>query len=124
MWMDLYLVSAVVVAVAAWLVSPHFQSYDPPGDISRAFWSVAAGALWPLILVGAAQVLTVRYVARRASPRVLRGAGSGSVGRDARRQPALLTASRVPLAPELRQTSPAAGRNRRLWTSNEEEIRS
>jgi hypothetical protein len=68
MWIDLYVVAALLVAVAAWLVSPHFQSVDPPGDIARGFWSAAAGALWPLVLVGAAQVYAVRYVARRLRP--------------------------------------------------------
>jgi hypothetical protein len=68
MWIDLYVVAALLVAVATWLVSPYFQSIDPPGDIARGFWSAAAGALWPLVLVGVAQVYAVRYVARRLSP--------------------------------------------------------
>jgi hypothetical protein len=68
MWIDLYILAAVVVAVTAWLVAPRFQSYDAPGDLARGFWSAAAGALWPLILVGAAQVYAVRYVARRLGP--------------------------------------------------------
>jgi hypothetical protein len=65
MGLDLYLLSVVVAAAAVWLVSPRFQSYDPPGDIARGFWSVVAGALWPIILVGAAQFIAVRYLARR-----------------------------------------------------------
>jgi hypothetical protein len=68
MWFELYVVAAVVVAVAAWLVSPQFQSYDPPGDFTRAFWSAVAGALWPLVVVGAVQILAVRYFARRLRP--------------------------------------------------------
>lgn len=68
MWIDVYVVAAVLVAVATWLVSPHFQSFDPPGDIARGFWSAAAGALWPVVLVGAAQVYAVRYIARRLRP--------------------------------------------------------
>jgi hypothetical protein len=68
MWIDAYLVAALLVAVAAWVVSPHFQSYDPPGEITRGLWSAAAGALWPLVVVGAAQVFAVRYVARRLRP--------------------------------------------------------
>jgi hypothetical protein len=68
MWIDLYVVVAVIAAVAAWLVSPHFESYDPPSDIARGFWSAAAGALWPLIVFGAVQILAVRYVARRLGP--------------------------------------------------------
>jgi hypothetical protein len=67
MWFDLYLVSAVVAAVAACMIGPHFQS-DDPGDIARGIWSAIAGALWPLIVVGAAQILAVRYVARRLRP--------------------------------------------------------
>jgi hypothetical protein len=68
MWMDLYVVIALLFAVAIWLISPHFQSSDAPGDLARGFFSAAAGALWPLVLVGTAQVLAVRYVARRLSP--------------------------------------------------------
>ncbi|MCX2931988.1 hypothetical protein ORI20_17035 [Mycobacterium sp. CVI_P3] len=65
MWMDLYLVVATVIAFAAWWVSPRFQAYDPPSDVARAFWAVAAGALWPLVVLGIAEVLGVRYAARR-----------------------------------------------------------
>ncbi|WP_319429290.1 hypothetical protein [Mycobacterium sp. RTGN5] len=68
MWMDMYVVAALLVAVAVWLVSPHFQSYDPPGDIARGFLSAAAGALWPFVVIGAAQIFAVRYVARRLRP--------------------------------------------------------
>jgi hypothetical protein len=75
MWLGLYLVAAIVVAVTAWLVSYHVQSDDPPGDISRAFWSAVAGALWPATLVGAAQLLALRYFVRR-----LRGANAEDLG--------------------------------------------
>ena len=68
MWIDLYGVAALLVAVAVWLVSPHFQSADPPTDAMRGLWSAAAGALWPAVLIGAAQIFAVRYVARRLSP--------------------------------------------------------
>ena len=68
MWIDLYLVAALIVGVTAWLVTPHFQSYDPPGDIARGFWSAVAGALWPLVLVGIAEVYAVCYIARRLRP--------------------------------------------------------
>lgn len=65
MWIELYLVAAAIAATAAWLLSPRFQSYDPPSDVARGFWSVTAGVLWPLIAVGAAQLLAIRYIARR-----------------------------------------------------------
>jgi hypothetical protein len=68
MWIDLYVLAAMLVAAAVWFVSPRFQSYDPPGDIARGFFAAAAGALWPVILVGATQVYVVRSVARRLSP--------------------------------------------------------
>ncbi|BBY58187.1 hypothetical protein [Mycolicibacterium sarraceniae] len=68
MWIDLYVLAALSVAVAVWLISPRFQSYDPPGDIARGFWSAVAGALWPLLLVGAAQVYAVHYIVRRFRP--------------------------------------------------------
>ncbi len=69
MWLDLYLVVAVVAAVAVWLVSPQFASYDAPGDAARAVWSAVAGALWPLMVVGVAQFLAISYVIRRLRPR-------------------------------------------------------
>lgn len=68
MWFELYVVAAAVVGVAAWLVSPQFHSDDPPDDLTRAGFSVVAGALWPLIVVGIAQLFAVRYVARRLRP--------------------------------------------------------
>ncbi|MBB3601351.1 hypothetical protein FHT40_000984 [Mycolicibacterium sp. BK556] len=68
MWVDLYTVVAVLVAAATWLLSPHLQSYDPPGDIARGVWSAIAGALWPVVVVGVAQVYAVRYVAQRIRP--------------------------------------------------------
>jgi hypothetical protein len=68
MWIDLYVVAALLVAVAAWMVSSRFPSFDPPGDIARGFWSAAAGALWPLILVGAVQIFAVRCVVKRLRP--------------------------------------------------------
>lgn len=74
MWIDLYALIAVVIAIAAWLISQRFLSYDPPGDITRGFWSIIAGALWPLVIVGVAQALLIRYVARR-----LRGAATAEL---------------------------------------------
>ena len=68
MGFDVYLVSAVIAAAVAWLVSPRFQSYDPPSDIARGVWSAVAGALWPLIVVGAVQIIAVRYIARHLRP--------------------------------------------------------
>jgi hypothetical protein len=70
MWVDVYVVTAIIVAVAVWLLSPHLQSYDPPGDVTRGIWSAVAGALWPLVLVGTAQIYAVRYIARRLRPTV------------------------------------------------------
>jgi hypothetical protein len=68
MWVDVYVVTAVIVAVAVWLLSPHVQSTDPPGDITRGVWSAVAGALWPLTLVGVGQIYIVRLIARRIRP--------------------------------------------------------
>ncbi|WP_431238391.1 hypothetical protein ACQ86B_00125 [Mycolicibacterium aichiense] len=65
MWFDLYLLSAVIAAVGVWLISPHFQAYDPPTDAVRGLCCAIAGILWPIIAVGAAQIMAVRYVARR-----------------------------------------------------------
>ncbi len=68
MWIDLYVAIALIGAVAVWLISQRFQSYDPPNDIVRGFFALVAGALWPLVIVGAVQILAVRFVARRLTP--------------------------------------------------------
>ncbi len=65
MWIALYLVPAIAVAVAAWYVSKRFASFDPPNEVVRAVAVVAAGTLWPIVLLGLAQLQLVRYVARR-----------------------------------------------------------
>lgn len=65
MWTNLYLLSAVTIAAVTWLVSPRFQSSDPPSEFSRGFWSVVAGLLWPAIVVGALQLMAFRYVVQR-----------------------------------------------------------
>ncbi|GAY14033.1 hypothetical protein [Mycobacterium sp. shizuoka-1] len=86
MWIDLYLVAAVVIAVSAWLVSPRFQSIDPPGDVARMFWSAVAGALWPLVLIGVAQVYAIGHLLRKLRP-------ARSVELDLAAEPALLDVS-------------------------------
>ncbi|KDE99625.1 hypothetical protein Y900_011910 [Mycolicibacterium aromaticivorans JS19b1 = JCM 16368] len=65
MWTNLYVMSAVIIAAATWLVSPRFQSSDPPSEVSRGFWSVVAGVLWPVVVVGALQLAAFRYVVQR-----------------------------------------------------------
>lgn len=65
MWIALYLVPAIAVAIASWYVSRRFESFDPPNEVVRALAIVAAGALWPIVLLGLAQLQLVRYVARR-----------------------------------------------------------
>ena len=68
MWIDLYVAIALIGAVAAWLISQRFQSYDPPNDIVRGVSALVAGALWPVMIVGGAQILAVRLVAQRLRP--------------------------------------------------------
>ena len=68
MWIDLYLVTAGIVAFGSWLVTDHLQSIDPPSDIVRGFWALLAGAMWPVVLTGVAQLFAVRYVAQRLRP--------------------------------------------------------
>jgi hypothetical protein len=65
MWITLYVAPAVVLAAAAWLMSQRVQSCEPVSDVARGFWAIVAGALWPVVLLGVAQLLAVRFVARR-----------------------------------------------------------
>lgn len=65
MWIALYLVPAIAVAIASWYVSKRFASFDPPSAAVRVLAAVAAGALWPLVLIGVAQLQLVRVIARR-----------------------------------------------------------
>ncbi|MCI4674293.1 hypothetical protein [Candidatus Mycolicibacterium alkanivorans] len=65
MWITLYLITAVVVAFLTWHMSHHLQSFDGPTDEARAFWSIVAGAIWPIVLVGVAQMLVVHLITAR-----------------------------------------------------------
>lgn len=65
MWITLYLVTAVVVAFLTWHMSHYFQSSDGPSDAARTSYSILAGAIWPIIMVGALQMLAIHLITRR-----------------------------------------------------------
>ncbi|BBZ78248.1 hypothetical protein MANY_35850 [Mycolicibacterium anyangense] len=65
MWIALYLVPAIGVAIATWCVSTRFDSFDPPNEVVRAIAAGIAGALWPLVLVGLGQLQAIRFTAHR-----------------------------------------------------------
>lgn len=65
MWITVYLITAVVVAFLTWHMSHYLQSVDSPTDTARAVWAIVAGAIWPVILVGLAQMLAIHLVTRR-----------------------------------------------------------
>ena len=56
MWITAYLITAVVVAFLTWHMSHHIQSFERPTDTARGYWSIVAGAIWPVILLGLVQV--------------------------------------------------------------------
>jgi hypothetical protein len=64
-WITLYLITAVVVAVLTWHMSHHLQSFEGPTDTARGFWAIVAGAIWPVILLGILQVLAIHLAIRR-----------------------------------------------------------
>ena len=68
MWIALYLITAVAVAFLTWHMSHHLQSVDGPTDAARTFSAIVAGAIWPIVLVGALQVLAAHLVIRRLRP--------------------------------------------------------
>ncbi len=96
MGFDVYLVSAVIAAVVAWLVSPRFQSYDPPSDIARGFWSAVAGALCPPSSWWVPFRSSRSAISPAASARPPRRSGRPRfVGRAAGRRRTFLTAARA-----------------------------
>lgn len=68
MWITAYLITAVAVAFLTWHMSYHLQSFDGPSDEARVFWAIVAGAIWPVILLGLAQMLAIRVITRRLRP--------------------------------------------------------
>jgi hypothetical protein len=64
-WITVYLTTAVVVAFLTWHMSHHLQSFERPTDTARGVWSIVAGAIWPVILLGLVQVLAIHLVTRR-----------------------------------------------------------
>jgi hypothetical protein len=65
MWITVYLTTAVVVAFLTWHMSHHIQSFEGPTDTARGVWSIVAGAIGPVILLGLVQVLAIHLVTRR-----------------------------------------------------------
>ena len=64
MWITVYLITAVVVAFLTWDMSHHLQSLERPTDAARGTWSIVAGAIWPVILLGIAQMLAIHLITR------------------------------------------------------------
>lgn len=59
---------AVLTAIAAYFASRRIAKI-PPSRLVRIFTSLVAGALWPLVLVGLAQVAVVVLYVKYAKPR-------------------------------------------------------
>ena len=64
MWITAYLTTAVVIAFLTWHMSHYLQSIDTPTDAARSCWAIVAGAIWPVILLGIAQMLAIHLIAR------------------------------------------------------------
>ena len=65
MWITAYLITAVVAAFLTWHMSHHLQSFERPTDAARGTWSIVAGAIWPVIVLGLVQMLTIHLITRR-----------------------------------------------------------
>jgi hypothetical protein len=64
-WITVYLITAVVVAFLTWDMSHHLQSLERPTDAARGAWSIVAGAIWPVIVLGLVQMLAIHVITRR-----------------------------------------------------------
>lgn len=71
-WGIAYVAVVVLFAVASLVAADHLSSGEPPSVITRGWVATVAGALWPVMLVGIAQVWLIRTLftmARPAQPR-------------------------------------------------------
>ena len=64
MWITAYLITAVVAAFLTWHMSHHIQSFERPTDTARGTWSIVAGAIWPVIVLGLMQMLAIHLITR------------------------------------------------------------
>lgn len=68
----LYLVGVPVFIFLAWVFSEAVHVSESDDRSSRKLVSVLAGALWPVLLVGVAQLLGLRILARLSRARAER----------------------------------------------------
>ena len=72
MLLNVYLWGALVTAVGALMASYQFAGVEAERPLGRAAVAVVAGALWPVLVVGAAQFVAiaalVRVMRKRAEP--------------------------------------------------------
>jgi len=67
----LYVVGGIIVAFGVWIFG--FGTEQQNGRLNCAMWGVAAGVLWPVLLLGVVESLVIAGVlwcARRAVPPV------------------------------------------------------
>jgi len=68
MWAAVYLSGVAVVALGAWVFSDAVRTGEPISVVAQALWAVVAGILWPVVLLGLAQLLVLRVVVKRLKP--------------------------------------------------------
>lgn len=68
-WLIVYVCATLVFAGASTLFADHYWTADPPQGAQRAALIALAGALWPVLAVGIAQLLLIEVAARHVRHR-------------------------------------------------------
>ena len=63
-WFIVYVCAALLFAGASTVFADQYWTADPPQGSQRLALIVLAGALWPILAVGLAQLLVIEVVAR------------------------------------------------------------
>ncbi|WP_313673466.1 hypothetical protein [Mycolicibacterium sp.] len=85
-WGLSYLAVALLFGIATIVVADHLRSVEAPSATVQGTAAVVAGALWPVMVVGLAQLLILRTVMNWQRPQLARHAAevaSSSMGRPA-----------------------------------------
>lgn len=77
-WGTAYVAVALLFAVASLVVADHLCTGEPPSVLTRGWVASVSGALWPVMLLGLAQLWLIRTVATIAHPAQHRRAESAT----------------------------------------------
>lgn len=67
-WGIAYVAVALLFAVASLVVADHLSSDEPPSLLTRGWVASVSGALWPVMLIGIAQLWLIRTLFTRTRP--------------------------------------------------------